>query len=148
VPAQLRRENTEWCDVLDAKMPTRKTSRACYLSAIRFAEATQGNGAAAGRQSSCGPSGHLARICDPMLTDEVRSVLRNHRFACDPFNNGLHGIGYTDAEYETAMQRLLELMMVESRGARLILRPPRTCFQAGKAGKRTSGTASWWSHET
>jgi lysophospholipase L1-like esterase len=60
-------------------------------------------------------------VGDPALPDEVALVLRHTRFDVIHLNNGLHGGGYTEAEYGRDYAKLLDLIRRLAPQARLIL---------------------------
>jgi hypothetical protein len=57
---------------------------------------------------------------DPTLLDEVKLVLSQNRFAVIHFNNGLHGWGYTEDQYEDAFPQLLATLRQCAPKAKLI----------------------------
>lgn len=44
---------------------------------------------------------------DPALFDELEPVLKHNKFDIIHFNNGLHGAGYTEEEYDKAFPKLI-----------------------------------------
>ena len=59
-------------------------------------------------------------ICDPVFYMELRVVIAQYPYAVIHFNNGLHGWGYTEAEYEVAFEKLLRVLATEAPQAKLI----------------------------
>lgn len=59
-------------------------------------------------------------VGDPALLDELEAVMKNTRFDIVQFNNGLHGMEYTDEEYERAFPELLALIRKYAPDAYLI----------------------------
>ena len=57
---------------------------------------------------------------DPAYLAEVKLILSQTRFDVVHFNNGLHGPGYTEAEYAAALPELLTTIRTGAPGARLI----------------------------
>lgn len=57
---------------------------------------------------------------DPMLLDQVVLVLKEQSFDIIHFNNGLHGDGYTEREYEEALPKLLATLRRYAPRAKLI----------------------------
>lgn len=57
---------------------------------------------------------------DPAYLEEVENVLKNTRFDIIHFNNGLHGMNYSDEEYDKAFPQLLALFRKYAPDARLI----------------------------
>ncbi len=57
---------------------------------------------------------------DPALFDELESVLKHNKFDIIHFNNGLHGAGYTEEEYDKAFPKLIKLLRKYQPEAKLI----------------------------
>ena len=117
----LHRENIEWCDVWYANV--NKTDKPAVL--IIGDSISKGYGSPV--ENSLAGKAYMARlstsrgICDPVLLDELRAMVRHHKFAVIHFNNGLHGVAYTDAEYEAGYRKVLKVLQTEANGAKLIL---------------------------
>jgi len=52
--------------------------------------------------------------------DELMLVLRQYRFAVIHFNNGLHGMGYTQEQYRQSFAKLMDVLREHGQGARLV----------------------------
>lgn len=117
----LHREHIEWCDVWYAN--AEKADKPAVL--IVGDSISKGYGGIV--EHSLAGKAYMARlstsrgICDPCLLDELRAMVRNHKFAVIHFNNGLHGVDYTDAEYEAGYRKALKLLQTEANGAKLVL---------------------------
>jgi hypothetical protein len=61
-----------------------------------------------------------ASVGDPALLAQVEMVLSQYRFDVVHFNNGLHGAGYTEAQYEQDFPAFLKIIETQTRGAMLI----------------------------
>ena len=59
-------------------------------------------------------------VSDPSFPDEVQLLLRQYRFAVIHFNNGLHGWGYTEAQYRDGLLRLMDTFKEHAGEAKLI----------------------------
>ena len=57
---------------------------------------------------------------DPALLDELESVLKHNKFDIIHFNNGLHGAGYSEEEYDKAFPKLIKLIRKYQPNAKLI----------------------------
>jgi hypothetical protein len=57
---------------------------------------------------------------DPVLLDQVALVLKEQSFDVIHFNNGLHGDGYTEAEYQAALPKLIALLRRHAPKAKLL----------------------------
>jgi hypothetical protein len=117
----LHRENIEWCDVWYAN--ANKTDKPAVL--LIGDSISKGYGGTV--EKGLAGKAYMARlstsrgICDPVLPDEIRAMVRHHKFAVIHFNNGLHGADYTDAEYEAGYRKVLQVLQTEANGAKLIL---------------------------
>lgn len=59
-------------------------------------------------------------VGDPALLDEVTVVLKHNHFDVIQFNNGLHGSGYTEEDYDKAFPKLIKLIRKYAPHARLV----------------------------
>jgi len=57
---------------------------------------------------------------DPAYLAEVKMILSQTRFDVVHFNNGLHGLGYTEAEYAAALPDLITTIRTGAPGAKLM----------------------------
>ena len=57
---------------------------------------------------------------DPAYLEEVKLVVSQYPFAVIHFNNGLHGWGYTEEQYQEAFPKLLALLRQAAPQAKLI----------------------------
>ena len=71
-------------------------------------------------------------IGDPALLAEVALVLGQCRFDVVHFNNGLHGWGYSEEEYQRAFPELLATIRKQAPQAKLIWATITPMRQAGK----------------
>lgn len=59
-------------------------------------------------------------IVDPSFFEEVKNVIKHHKFKVIHFNNGLHGVEYTPVQYETGLQKLVKVLKKYGQKAELI----------------------------
>jgi hypothetical protein len=131
--AEPHRENIEWCDVWMPNADKHDKPRVLLIgdSICR--------GYSADVERRLAGTAYVARLAtsrgigDPVLLDEILSLVRHHKFAVIHFNNGLHGNGYTAAEYEAGMKQVIAALRKEGRGAGLIL-TTSTFVQPGYRG--------------
>ena len=57
---------------------------------------------------------------DPTLFDELKLMLGQYKFDVIHFNVGMHGWGYTEADYRAAFPNLIALLKEKAPGAKLI----------------------------
>ncbi len=49
-------------------------------------------------------------VCDPVFFEELILVLKQYPFDVIHFNNGLHGFGYTEEQYESGLKKLISVL--------------------------------------
>lgn len=59
-------------------------------------------------------------IIDPLLFEEIKNIIKHHKFKVIHYNNGLHGIYYTPEQYETGLKELVKVLKKYGQGAELI----------------------------
>jgi len=79
-------------------------------------------------------------IGDPALLAEVAMVLDQCQFDVVHFNNGLHGWGYSEAEYEKSFSDLVGTIRKQAPKAKLIWATITPMRQAGKLETIAEGT--------
>jgi lysophospholipase L1-like esterase len=60
-------------------------------------------------------------VADPAYELMLRSVLTQGKFAVIHFNNGLHGVGYTEAQYKDGYAKALETLRKMQPQARIVI---------------------------
>jgi hypothetical protein len=115
------REEIEWCDIWvpeanGTNLPRvlligDSITRAYYPNVV---EQLKGKASVARLATS-------KSLGDPALLAEVALVLDQYRFDIVHFNNGLHGMDYSEAEYQRAFPQLLATIRKHAPKARLIL---------------------------
>jgi lysophospholipase L1-like esterase len=114
------RERIEWCDIWIIKAEKNDLPRVLLIGDSITRGYFSGVEKALGGQANCARLTTSRCICDPVFFDELDMVLRQYAFDVIHFNNGLHGWGYTEAQYRTAFPRLLHTLRRENPGAKLI----------------------------
>jgi pimeloyl-ACP methyl ester carboxylesterase len=116
----LLRERIEWCDIWITNADKGDLPRVLLIgdSITRgyFGEVEK----ALEGKANCARLTTSRCICDPVFFDELLMVLRQYRFAVIHFNNGLHGMGYTQAQYRQGFAKLMEALQEHGQGAKLI----------------------------
>jgi len=62
-----------------------------------------------------------ACVADPAFLKQLEGLLGQYEFAVIHFNNGLHGFGYTEQEYQAGYERALEYIKKMAPSAKLIV---------------------------
>jgi len=114
------RERIEWCDIWITNADREDFPRVLLIGD------SIARGYFGGVEESLRGKANCARlttsrcICDAVFFDELILVLRQYRFRIIHSNNGLHGQGYTEAQYRKYFPRFLETLRQYSQGAQLI----------------------------
>lgn len=59
-------------------------------------------------------------VSDPSFADEVQLLLKHYKFTAIHFNNGLHGWGYSEAQYRDGLLKFLATVKEHGGDAKLI----------------------------
>jgi lysophospholipase L1-like esterase len=119
-PKHVVRENIEWLDVWLPNTNDHALPRVLLIGDSitrgygKQVEANLKGKAYVGRMADSKSLG------DPALLDEVALVLREQRFDIIHFNNGMHGDGYSEAEYAAALPALAATLHRYAPHAKLI----------------------------
>lgn len=76
-------------------------------------------------------------VGDPALLEEIAVVLKNAHFDIIHFNNGLHGFGYTEEEYDKNFPKLIKTIRKYAPKAKLIW----ATITPVRAGEKMTGFA-------
>ncbi len=118
--AGLQRESIEWCDVWFTHADKTDKPRVLLIgdSIVQgyfpVAEREMGDAVYWGRFTTS------RSICDPVFFQELALVVKQYKFSVIHFNHGLHGWGYTEAQYAEAFDKLLKVLKEDGQGAKLI----------------------------
>ena len=128
----ISREAIEWCNVWIPDANSTKLPRALLIGdsitggyGPKVADELKGKASVARLTTS-------KSIGDPALLAEVALVLDQCRFDVVHFNNGLHGWGYSEAEYEKSFPELVAAIRKHAPKAKLIWATITPMRQAGK----------------
>lgn len=59
-------------------------------------------------------------VCDPTFNDDIEVLLKQYSFSVIHFNNGLHGWGYTEEQYENGLKKTLAFLESRAPKSKLI----------------------------
>lgn len=119
---KIERENIEWCDIwiTEGDRPELKIPRVLLVGD----SITRGySGAVTEKLKGKAAVSRLATsksVGDPALLEEIKLVLKQYKFDVIHFNNGLHGWGYSEADYRAHFPELLALFKEYAPQAKLI----------------------------
>jgi lysophospholipase L1-like esterase len=129
---RVSRENIEWCNIWIPDVNSAKLPRVLLIGdsisagyGPKVADALQGKASIARLATS-------KSIGDPALLAEVALVLGQCQFDVVHFNNGLHGWGYSEEEYQKGFPELVATIRKHAPKARLIWATITPMRQSGK----------------
>jgi len=117
---ELIRERIEWCDIWITNADNDDLPRVLLIGDSITRGYFGGVEKALEGRANCARLTTSRCICDPVFFDELKMVLRQYPFRVIHFNNGLHGWGYTEAQYRQAFPKLLDALRQYNPNARLI----------------------------
>ncbi len=59
-------------------------------------------------------------VSDPTFDADLRLLLQQYKFSVIHINNGLHGWGYTEAQYAEGLARTMKVLQEQGHGAKLV----------------------------
>ena len=117
----IHREGTEWCDIWITKATDKKLPRVMLVGD----SITKGYFKVAEKQlqgkASCARFATSACVSDPAFFAQLDAMFSHYQYAVIHFNNGLHGMGYSEEEYREGYEKALQLTRKKAPKAKLIL---------------------------
>ena len=114
------RERIEWCDIWITNANSNELPRVLMIGDSITRGYFGGVEKALEGKANCARLTTSRCICDSVFFDELTLVLNQYPFDVIHFNNGLHGWGYTEAQYRQAFPRLLAALRRGNPNAKLI----------------------------
>ena len=114
------REQYEWCNIWWSNAHKRDLPRVLLIGdsiAVGYTDAVT---ELLKGKANIDRLGTSKGISDPALVKEISYVLGEYAYAAVQFNNGIHGWGISDEEYESALWSLTERLRGFSKGAKII----------------------------
>ena len=118
---KIHREGTEWCDIWIPKATDQKLPRVLLVGdsiTKGYYKATEnylkGN-------ANCARFATSACVSDPAFFAQLEAMFSHYDYGVVHFNNGLHGIEYTEEEYRKGYEKALQFIRKKSPKAELVL---------------------------
>ncbi len=118
---KIERENIEWCDIWITSAQSEDKPRILLIGdsiLIGYyklvSEYLEDN-------AYCARFATSACVADPAFLQQLELMLSQYRYSVIHFNNGLHGIGYTEEEYQAGYEKALQLIKKRSPQSKLVL---------------------------
>ncbi len=119
---KIHRENTEWVQIWCESSNDTKRPRVLLVGdSICVGYFPQTSKLLRG-VANCSKLATSASCGDPMLLDQIASLVKNNTYDVIHFNNGLHGMGYSEAEYKAGLVELVAMLKKLQPQAKLIWR--------------------------
>ncbi len=118
---KIERENTEWCDIRIPSAPKTDKPRILLIGD----SITKGYYNLVCRlmkeEAYCSKFATSACVADPAFHVQLQSMFSQYKYDYIHFNNGLHGIKYTEEEYQIGYEKALKYMHKQSPSSKIIL---------------------------
>lgn len=114
------RESIEWCNIWIPDADNAKLPRVLLIGDSITQNYYPSVAERLGGKASVGRLATSKSLGDPALLAEIELMLKQYRFDVIHFNNGLHGFGYTEADYQRDFPVLLALFKKHAPNAKLI----------------------------
>jgi lysophospholipase L1-like esterase len=114
------RESIEWCNIWIPDADNAKLPRVLLIGDSITQNYYPLVAERLGGKASVGRLATSKSLGDPAYLAEVELVLKQYRFDVIHFNNGLHGFGYTEADYQRDFPALLAMFKKLAPGTKLI----------------------------
>jgi len=113
-------ENTEWSNIYITAAQDRNSPR--FLLAGDSISSGYYNGVSENfaKEANCVKYATSKFVGNPDFLEELSILLKRFKFSVIHINNGLHGWGYTEKQYEESLPELLKLLKTHANGAKLI----------------------------
>ena len=115
------RENIEWCDIWIPSAPKTDKPRVLligdsitrnyYDSVCRHLK----------DEAYCSRFTTSASVCDPAFLIQLKVMFTDYEYDVIHFNNGLHGVGYTEEEYKAGCEKALKYIREKSPSSKIVL---------------------------
>lgn len=120
-PQRIEREGIEWCDIWISAAPQNDKPRVLLIGdsitkGYYNTVSTQLN-----EKAHCARFATSACVADPAFHVQLQSMFTDYEYDVIHFNNGLHGIAYTEEEYRAGYIKALKYILKESPSSKLIL---------------------------
>ncbi|MDA7882468.1 SGNH/GDSL hydrolase family protein [Akkermansiaceae bacterium] len=118
---KVHREGTEWCDIWIPKATDQNLPRVLLVGdSITKGYYNTVEKSLAGK-ANCARFATSACVSDPAFFAQLETMFNHYEYEVVHFNNGLHGFGYTEQEYQEAYERALGVIWANAPEVKLIL---------------------------
>lgn len=118
---RIERENIEWCDIWIPSAPKTDKPRVLLVGDSITKGYYRSVCKQLNQKAYCAKFATSACVSDPAFHKQLKALLSQYEFRIVHFNNGLHGIGYTEEEYRVGYEQALTSIRTHSPSTKLIL---------------------------
>ena len=118
---KVTRENTEWCDTWIPYVQKTDKPRILLIGDSIMKGYYKPVCKLLSEKAYCAKFATSACITDPVFYLQLRTMFSQYKYAIIHFNNGLHGFGYTEKEYQAGYEKVLKYLRKVSSSSKIIL---------------------------
>ncbi len=118
---KIERENIEWCDIWVTNAQSDDKPRILLIGdsiLIGYYNSVRDN---LEGDAYCARFATSACVADPAFHQQLELMLSQYEYSVIHFNNGLHGIGYTEEEYLAGYEKAIQLIKKTTPESKLVL---------------------------
>lgn len=120
-PLRIEREGTEWCDIWIPAAPQNDKPRVLLIGDSITKGYYNSVSTLLKDRANCSRFATSACVSDPAFLVQLQAMFTQYEYDVIHFNNGLHGIGYTEEEYRDGYIKALKYIRKESPSSKLVL---------------------------
>ena len=117
---KIERENIEWCDIWVPSAPNGDKPRVLLIGDSILKGYYETTTTHLKGQAYCARLATSYCVADPAFHDQLETMLTQYEYSVIHFNNGLHGMGYTEEAYEKGFEKAIKLIKKKSK-AKVVL---------------------------
>lgn len=118
---RVERESIEWCDIWIPSAASTTRVRVLLVGDSITRDYYNAVAEQVGENAACVRLATSACVADPAFCAQLKIILAHYQIDVVHFNNGLHGMGYTEKEYRDGYLKALKVITEMSPSASLIL---------------------------
>jgi len=115
------RENIEWCDIWISSANNQEKPGVLLVGDSITKGYYNTVEKSLQQEAACARFATSACVADPAFHIQLEAVLNHNHFTVIHFNNGLHGVDYTDDEYRLGYEQALKTIQKKWPCARIVL---------------------------
>jgi len=118
---KIERENIEWCDIWVASAQSNNKPRVLLIGDSILIGYYKSVSESLESDAYCARFATSACVADPAFHQQLELMLNQYEYSVIHFNNGLHGVGYTEEEYQEGYEKAIQLIKKITPESKLVL---------------------------